>query len=105
MMNVLTDHAACTIWFTIAGFGISVICTLPRTMKAMSHLSYLSSASVVAAVLICMVGVAVADNDVTLRIFNSGIAMYEGFGAVTNIVFAYGMCISLPSHATSIQIL
>jgi hypothetical protein len=74
-------------------------------MKAMSHLSYLSSASVVAAVLICMVGVAVADNDVTLRIFNSGIAMYEGFGAVTNIVFAYGMCISLPSHATSIQIL
>lgn len=89
MMNVLTEHAACTMWFTIAGFGISLICTLPRTMKAMSHLSYISSASVVAAVLVCMVGVAVSGKDVTVRIFNSGIALYEGFGAVTHVVFAY----------------
>ena len=88
-MNVMTDHAACTIWFTIAGFAISLICTLPRTMKAMSYLSYLSSASVLAAVFICMIGVGVADKEAHLRIFNSGIALYEGFGAVTNIIFAY----------------
>jgi hypothetical protein len=62
-------------------------------MKAMSHLSYISSASVVAAVLVCMVGVAVSGKDVTVRIFNSGIALYEGFGAVTHVVFAYGMYI------------
>ena len=90
MMNVLTDHATCTIWFTIVGFAISAICTLPRTMKAMSHLSYLSSASVIAAVFICVIGVGVSDKDVHVRIFNSGIALYEGFGAVTNIIFAYG---------------
>ncbi|KAI5857262.1 amino acid transporter [Tricharina praecox] len=89
MMNVLTDHATCTIWFTIAGFAISLICTLPRTMKAMSYMSYLSSASVLAAVFICMIGVGVSDKDVSLRIFNSGIKLYEGFGAVTNIIFAY----------------
>jgi len=90
MMNVLTDHATCTIWFTVAGFGISLICTLPRTMKAMSYMSYLSSASVLAAVFICMIGVGVSDKEATLRMVNSGIKLYEGFGAVTNIIFAYG---------------
>lgn len=98
MMNVLTDHSTCTIWFTIIGFAISLVCTLPRTMKAMSYLSYLSSASVIAAVFICMVGVGVSGNDVHVRMFNSGIALYEGFGAVTNIIFAYGS----PTHPLSL---
>jgi hypothetical protein len=90
MMNVLTDHATCTIWFTFAGFVISLLCTLPRTMKAMSYFSYLSSASVLAAVFVCMIGVGVSSQEVSLRVLNSGIALYEGFGAVTNIIFAYG---------------
>lgn len=94
MMNVLTNHATCTMWFTLVGFAISVICTLPRTMSTMTYLSYLSSASVVAAVFICMVGVGVShDDEITIRIVNSGIKLYEGFGAVTNIIFAYGTLI------------
>jgi hypothetical protein len=91
MMNVLTEHGACTIWFTVIGFAISVVCTLPRTLKAMAWMSYISSASVLIAVFICMVGVGVQNNEATLRIVNSGIKLYEGFGAVTNIIFAYGM--------------
>ncbi|KAA8910700.1 neutral amino acid permease [Sphaerosporella brunnea] len=89
MMNVLTEHATCTIWFTVLGFGISLICTIPRTVKAMTYLSYLSTVSVLAAVFICMIGVGIADADVHLRMVNSGIALYQGFGAVTNIIFAY----------------
>lgn len=105
MMNVLTDHATCTIWFTVMGFGISVICTLPRTMKAMSYMSYLSSASVLVAVFVCMIGVGVSDKDVTIRIFNSGIALYEGFGAVTNIIFAYGMFYGANCYTNEITLL
>lgn len=98
MMNVLTDHSVCTIWYTIAGFAISVFFTLPRTMKSVSYLAYVSSASVVVSVFICMIGVGVSGNDVHVRIFNSGIALYEGFGAVTNIIFAYG---NFPHHANT----
>jgi hypothetical protein len=90
MMNVLTGHATCTIWFTLLGFAVSLICTIPRTVKAMTYLSYLSTGSVLAAVFICMIGVGIADKEVHLRMVNSGIALYQGFGAVTNIIFAYG---------------
>lgn len=39
MLNVLTEHGACTILFTVCGTIISFICTLRRTLK---HVSYLS---------------------------------------------------------------
>lgn len=90
MMNVLTNHATCTIVFTIMGMLISLIFSLPRTMGSLSNMSYLSSGSVVAAVFVCMIGVGVRREGTEPNIFHAGIALYEGFGAVTNIIFAYG---------------
>lgn len=39
MMNTLTEHATCTIVFTIVGMIVSIICTLPRTLLKVSYLS------------------------------------------------------------------
>jgi hypothetical protein len=39
MMNVLTHHATCTIVFSVMGLGISILFTLPRTLKNISYFS------------------------------------------------------------------
>jgi uncharacterized protein YacL len=92
MLNVLTEHAACTIIFTVIGFAVSATATLPRTLNAMTTMSYLSTISVIGAVFICMFGVGLAPGakDTAFTLFNRGTQFYEGFGAVTNIIFAYG---------------
>lgn len=92
MLNVLTEHATCTIVFTVVGFVISTIATLPRTLNAMTNMSYLSTLSVIGAVFICMFGVGLAPGakEMSFTYFNRGTQFYEGFGAVTNIIFAYG---------------
>ncbi|KAI5784751.1 amino acid transporter [Geopyxis carbonaria] len=92
MMNTLTDHAACTIWFTLLGLVVSFLATIPRTLKAMSVLSYISSASVVAAVVVCMFGVGLRPPPMAtpIRLWAPDDAtLYSAFGAFTNIIFAY----------------
>ena len=59
MMNTITDHSACSVVFGFVGFVVSVVCTLPRTLKKVSYLSIVSFISIVAAVIITMVGVGV----------------------------------------------
>lgn len=39
MMNTLTDHGTCTIVFEIVGMIVSIICTLPRTLRKVSWFS------------------------------------------------------------------
>jgi hypothetical protein len=39
MMNVLTDHCTCTIILSIMGLLISIVCTIPRTLKNISYFS------------------------------------------------------------------
>jgi hypothetical protein len=39
LMNVLTSHGACTIIFGVVGLVISILCTMPRTLKNISFLS------------------------------------------------------------------
>jgi hypothetical protein len=39
MMNVLTNHATCTIAWYVVGFVVSLGLTLPRTMKSLTPLS------------------------------------------------------------------
>lgn len=93
MMNVLTDHATCTIVWTVVGMAVSLLFTMPRTLQGMTGFSYVSSASVLIAVFICMVGVGVkgTHDHVVFNYFNRHTKFYSAFGAVTNIIFAYGM--------------
>ncbi|KAL7271786.1 hypothetical protein RUND412_005437 [Rhizina undulata] len=88
MLNVLTDHGTCTIVFTIFGFLVSLICTLPRTMKMVSYLSIVSFISILGAVFITMIGVGVNDSHPELHSV-SETSLFKGFGAVSNIIFAY----------------
>ncbi|KAL5364448.1 transmembrane amino acid transporter protein-domain-containing protein [Aspergillus floccosus] len=89
MMNTVTDHGTCSIVFGVVGLILSFILTLPRTLKKVSWLSISSFISIVAAVLITMIAIAIqrpGDGRVDATVDTS---LYKGFLAVTNIVFAY----------------
>ncbi|KAJ5392254.1 Amino acid transporter transmembrane [Penicillium cosmopolitanum] len=77
MMNTVTNHATCSILFSIIGMVISIVLCLPRTMKGMIWMSFVSFLSILTAVMITMIS---ATTETTL---------YTGFQAVSNIVFAY----------------
>jgi len=95
MMNVLTNHSLCTIWFMVIGTVISFICTLPRTLKSVSRLSIASFASVVVAMVITMIGVGVRGRPAGIIIENTpDVTFNKAFIGVMNIVFAYGTCSS-----------
>ena len=101
MMNVLTNHSLCTIWFMAIGTIISFICTLPRTLKSVSHLSIASFASVVAAIMVTMIGVGVRGRTAGTVIENTpDVTFDKAFIGVMNIVFAYGTYSAFPSFGS-----
>lgn len=114
MMNTLTEHGTCSIVFGVVGLVVSLLFTLPRTLKKVSWLSVSCECamtvllpaeqstdraisafiSILAAVLITMIAIGIQHpgngRDATIDT-----SLYKAFIAVTNIVFAFG--ISLPS--------
>ncbi|GLA34932.1 hypothetical protein AnigIFM63309_009117 [Aspergillus niger] len=89
MMNTLTDHGTCSIVFGAIGLAVSFAFTLPRTLKKVSWFSISSFISIIAAVLITMIAIAIqkpGGGRVDAIVDNS---FYKAFLAVTNIVFAY----------------
>ncbi|RPB28604.1 amino acid transporter [Terfezia boudieri ATCC MYA-4762] len=103
MMNVLTNHSLCTIWFMIIGTAISFICTLPRTLKSVSHLSVISFASVVAAIMITMIGVGLRGRPAGIMIENTtDVSFDKAFIGFMNIVFAYGTYYAFTSFGVAL---
>ena len=89
MLNTVSNHGTCTIVFGIVGMAISLICTLPRTLKRVSYLSIASFISITAAVLVTMIGVGIekpGNNMVQATVHTS---LHEALLLTTNIVFAY----------------
>ena len=89
MLNTVSNHGTCTIVFGIVGALVSLICTLPRTLKRVSYLSIVSFISIIAAVLVTMIGVGIerpGANMVKATVHNS---LQEAFLLTSNIVFAY----------------
>ncbi|KAL2041261.1 hypothetical protein N7G274_006206 [Stereocaulon virgatum] len=89
MLNVLTGHGTCSIVFGFVGFIVCLICTLPRTLKRVSYMAIVSFISIIAAVVITMVGVGAerpGNGKVDVTVQSN---LYKGFVAVTNIIFAY----------------
>lgn len=89
MMDTVTDHGTCSIVFGIVGLIVSFICALPRTLRKVSWLSFASFASILAALLITMIAIAIqrpGDGKVDAT---TTVSLSKGFLAVTNIVFAY----------------
>ena len=89
MFNTVTDHGTCTIVFVFEAMLHSLICTLPRTLLNVSYMAIASFISIIAAVLITMIGVSIerpGDGKVDVTVQSN---LYKGFLATTNIVFAY----------------
>ena len=89
MLNTVTNHGTCTIVFGVAGLIVSLICCLPRTLLNVSYMAIISFISIIAAVLITMIGVGVekpGDQKVAIAVSSN---LATGFLAATNIVFAY----------------
>jgi amino acid permease len=90
MMNVLTEHSACTIAFSFLGLVISFVLTLPRRLENLSHLSTISFISIIGAILTSMIGVSLknaAPKQVPL--FSPSPTLHDACLAIANIVFAY----------------
>ncbi|PYH47659.1 neutral amino acid permease [Aspergillus saccharolyticus JOP 1030-1] len=87
-INAITGHGACSIVFGVIGLIISFVCSLPRTLVKMSWLSYVSFASILSAVVITMFGVGFLHPGKGVEA-TVPTDLIHGFGAVTNIVFAF----------------
>lgn len=89
MFNTVTNHGTCSIVFGFVAMLLSLICTLPRTLLNVSYMAIASFISIIAAVLITMIGVGVerpGDGKIDVTVQSN---LYKGFLATTNIVFAY----------------
>ncbi|KAI9928501.1 hypothetical protein MW887_001715 [Aspergillus wentii] len=90
MMNVLTDHSACTMAFSFSGLIISLVLTLPRRLENLSQLSSVSFVSIIGAVFTSMVGVSLANQAPKhVPLFSPAPTVHDACLAVANIVFAY----------------
>lgn len=99
MMNAITEHGACTIVWMVVGTILSLIFTLPRTLKNLSYYSVASFVSIIGAVMITMIGVSITKPGMKLvnghevlevRLWpREGLSFQGGFLAVANMVFAY----------------
>ncbi|EAW13634.1 neutral amino acid permease [Aspergillus clavatus NRRL 1] len=89
MMNTVTEHGTCSIVFSVVGMVLSMVLSLPRTMKGLTWISLASFLSIFAAVLITMISVGV--QEYPNRIIEATVQndLYHAFQAVSNIVFAY----------------
>lgn len=89
MLNTLTNHGTCSIVFGIVGMLVCLVCTLPRTLLNVSYMAIGSFVSIIAAVMITMIGVGIerpGNGRVEATVHTS---LAKGFLAVTNIIFAY----------------
>ena len=89
MMNTITNHGTCSIVFALVGMLISLVLSIPRTMKGMTWISFASFLSIFSAVLITMISVSVEEHPGRVIQATVETNLYTAFQAVSNIVFAY----------------
>ncbi|KAF2139877.1 uncharacterized protein K452DRAFT_231369 [Aplosporella prunicola CBS 121167] len=92
MMNVLTGHGTCTVVFTVVGAIVSLLATLPRTLKNVALLSIFSCMSILCAITITMVAVGVdhVDHPVIYAVTPLSLTSYQtGFVGVSNILLSF----------------
>ncbi|KAL4876737.1 transmembrane amino acid transporter protein-domain-containing protein [Aspergillus karnatakaensis] len=87
-MNVLTGHATCSLVFGVVGLVISLIFSLPRTMKNMSWLSLASFISIFCAVMIAMITVGIQYEGGAIRA-TTETNLVTGFTSALNIILSY----------------
>jgi hypothetical protein len=88
-MNTITNHATCTIVWSVIGLVLHAVLTFPRTLKNVSYLSIFAFISIFAAVMITMVSVGVTRPDPTVYATVTT-SFASAFSSVMNIIFAFG---------------
>ncbi|GLI78115.1 hypothetical protein PoHVEF18_006415 [Penicillium ochrochloron] len=89
MMNTITEHGTCSIVFSLVGMIISLVLSIPRTMRGMTWISFASFLSIFSAVMITMISVGVEEHPGRIIEATVETNLYTAFQAVSNIVFAY----------------
>ena len=89
IMNVLTDHGACTIVFGLVGIILSFFLSLPRRLEDISYLSIVSFAGIAGAALTTIIRVPTPYRIHPIELFPPKPSFYRGFLAIANIMFAY----------------
>jgi amino acid permease len=102
MMNAITDHGACTIIFMIIGTIVSLLFTLPRTLRGLTWLCVASFISIISAVGATIIGVSITKPGLVHNRHHNGggfldiglwpqpnTDFHTAFLSVANIVFAY----------------
>lgn len=89
MMNTITEHGTCSIVFSVVGMVLSLVLSIPRTMKGMTWISFASFVSIFSAVMITMISVGVEEHPGRVIQATVDTTLYTAFQAVSNIVFAY----------------
>ncbi|KAM3073372.1 hypothetical protein ACMFMF_006577 [Clarireedia jacksonii] len=90
-MNVLTNHATCTIVWGVIGLVVFSLLSMNRTLKNVSFLSIISFTSILSAVMITMVALGVSPQaaaDAMQATYHPSFP--SAFNSVSNVVFAYG---------------
>ncbi|GJE87015.1 amino acid transporter [Phanerochaete sordida] len=86
--DTITSGASCSVLWAGVSAIICLVLTIPRTLNGISYLSVASFISIMAAVLITMIGVGVIGHTGTVSV-TSHLNFARGFLAVTDIIFAY----------------
>lgn len=89
-LNNLTDSSQCTVMWGGVGLVIFFLCNLPRTLKATSYMSIASTLSILSAVLVTMVDVAIEKpiGSTSIEVFRS-MGFTTAFLGVTNVAISF----------------
>lgn len=86
--DTITSGASCSVVWAAVSAVICMVLTIPRTLNGISYLSVASFISIMAAVIITMVGVGVIGHQGSIAV-SANLSFARGFLAVTDIIFAY----------------
>ncbi|KAF7885093.1 hypothetical protein EAF00_010911 [Botryotinia globosa] len=90
-MNVLTNHATCTIIWGVVGLAVFSFLSLNRTLKNVSFLSIVSFTSILSAVVLTMIALGVSPKADAADMKGTYSPSFPiAFNSISNVVFAYG---------------
>ncbi|KAF2677247.1 putative amino acid transporter [Lentithecium fluviatile CBS 122367] len=106
-LNAMTGHATCTVVFSAVGLIMSFLLSLlslPRTLKNVSYFSIFSCLSVVIAVLVAMIGIAIQKPDMGhILAVRPNTPLIKGLGPVMNIILAYAGHVAFFTFASELK--
>lgn len=110
-LNSVSNHALCSVVFSVITVVICFIFSMPRTFSGMSHLATFSALTMFVAIILCMVFAGIQDHPanwdgtaVTWTLFpKQGTTFAAGMSAFLNIVYTFVGQITYPSFIAEMK--